>query len=194
MSRAARSRPSATLEAARRALPQQPLAQRHDLCRRTPRTPVPVGPARLDQVLTAGIFIGEPAGRVLAALDHEYGLSSLKAYLQTTADNDRDVAAGNPLTERILALAETGLQRLTPAALLHKVMLFRECSPNERRGWSTAQEMSQTLTRLSPSLRLLGVTVVRGRSNGNRYIDISGRASGSSRSELRNCADGVCCL
>ena len=112
-------------------------------------------------------------GRVLAALDHEYGLSSLKAYLQTTADNDRDVAAGHPLTEAILALAKTGPQRLTPAALLHKVMLFRDCSPNERRGWSTAQEMSQTLTRLSPSLRLLGVTVVRSRSNGNRYIDIS---------------------
>jgi hypothetical protein len=49
------------LVAARRALPQQPLAEQHGVAAAAPRTPVSLGRTGLDEVLTAGVVVRKPA-------------------------------------------------------------------------------------------------------------------------------------
>ncbi len=112
-------------------------------------------------------------GKVLAALDHEYGTTSLKSYLQMTADSEMDVLAGDPLSDAVLRLARTGPWRGTPTELLAELTYTSEISKEERRGWRTAQELSQTLNRLSKGLRLVGLSITRGKTGGARYIHIS---------------------
>ncbi len=113
-------------------------------------------------------------GQVLGALDVEHGSSGLKFYLRMTAESEIDVIAGHPLADAIIRLVKTGSWRGTPTDLLAELTDRRELTREERRGWTTAQEMSQTLNRLSKSLRLAGVEVVTGgRSNGRRYVHIS---------------------
>jgi len=113
-------------------------------------------------------------GQVLAALDVEYGTTALKSYQQITLESELDVIAGHPLADAVLQLASTGPWRGTPTELLSDLTYQREFSREERAGWRTAQEMSQTLNRLSPSLRRAGVEVATGhRSNGKRIIIIS---------------------
>ena len=113
-------------------------------------------------------------GRALAALDTENGTASLEAYTLTIADNERDVAAGHPLADAVLRLVKTGQWKGTATDLLNQLTADTVFTRDERRGWKTAQELSQTLNKLSRNLRQLGVTVATGgRSNGRRYIDIS---------------------
>ncbi len=112
-------------------------------------------------------------GKVLGALDHEHGTTGLKSYLEMTTDSEMDVLAGDPLSDAVLRLARTGPWRGTPTDLLAELTRNDEFTKEERRGWRTAQEMSQTLTRLSKGLRLVGLSITRGRSGGARYIDIA---------------------
>ena len=112
-------------------------------------------------------------GRVLGALDLAQGTTSLNSYVQTTEDNEKDVISGHPLADAVVQLAKAGSWRGSSAELLRAVTRERDFTFDERRGWKTPQELGQTLSRLTKNLRLLGVAVVQGRSNGKRYIDIA---------------------
>jgi hypothetical protein len=112
-------------------------------------------------------------GRVLGALDLQHDTCSLSSYVQTTADSERDVAAGHPLADAVLQLAKRGPWTGTPTDLLRMLTLDTDFSSDERRGWKTPQELGQTLSKLTKNLRLLGVSVVSRRSNSQRQIDIA---------------------
>jgi len=112
-------------------------------------------------------------GKLLAALDVEYGTTGLASYTQMILDSELDVVSGDPLSDALLRLAgKEPAWKGTPTELLTDLLINNDYTPEERRGWRTAQEMCQTLARLSRGLRLAGLEVTSGKSNGRRYVEL----------------------
>ncbi len=112
-------------------------------------------------------------GKLLAALDREHGTTSLSSYVQTVSDSELDVVAGDPLADAVLRFTRVrGQWRGSAVELLEEITSRRDFTPEERRNWRIAQELSASLTRLSKVLRRAGLQIERGKTNGKRWIEL----------------------
>ena len=112
-------------------------------------------------------------GKLLAALDLEYSTDGLSTYLRAISDSELEVVAGNPLADALLRLIDKGDEYLgTPTRLMNTLVHERLHTSEERRGWRTPQELSQSLARLSKGLRLAGLHVEWRKSNGKRLLHL----------------------
>ncbi len=110
---------------------------------------------------------------VLAALDQDGGTDALATYIQVTKDTQADVAAGDPLADRVLWLLDMDPVWQGTASKLLSALAVEDKSPEFRKGFKTAKELSASLQALAPAMRTLGVEVTRGKSNGTRWIRLA---------------------
>lgn len=100
----------------------------------------------------------------------------MKAYRQNAADAVHSVIEGDPVCVALLAFlaAHNNKWRGSGGELLSNINNFAQEGAKRDRDWPrNAQSLSGRLRLATPSLRKIGVTVERGKSHGERYIEVS---------------------
>lgn len=111
--------------------------------------------------------------RILAALDTVTGWQSLPAYRQRTAENSRAVIDSDPFATAVRDLVKGQAVGWVGTAAELLTAVTPEHPP---RGWPvTSRAAGGHLRRISPALRVSGIDVETGRSNGDRVFRLTAR-------------------
>jgi len=85
------------------------------------------------------------------------------------------VAAGDPLAVRVLWLLDMEPVWQGTASKLLNALAVEDKSPEFRKGFKTAKELSASLQALAPAVRTLGVEVTRGNFDGTMVDPLGSR-------------------
>jgi hypothetical protein len=111
--------------------------------------------------------------RILAALDHVTGWASLPAYRQRTAENSIAVIDSDPFATAVRDLVKSQAAGWVGTA----AQLLAAVTPDHPpRAWPpTSRAAGGHLRRISPALRVAGIDVETGKSNGDRVFRLTAR-------------------
>jgi hypothetical protein len=140
---------------------------------------------RLDELPRMADF-----ARLLGALDHTQGWTTLADYGEAAAEDNRAVLESSPVAQAIIALVgRGGAWQGTPSELLDRI------TPDSRpRDWPrTARGLSGQLARLAPALDANGITVERPATRGaHRTITLRATAGdGTPNCQKRETTDAT---
>ncbi len=110
---------------------------------------------------------------VMAALDQVGGTNALTTYIQVVKDTQADVAAGDPLVDRVLWLLAGDTVWRGSASELLMALDVDDKPAAYRKGFMTAKELSSSLRTLAPVMRTVGVDVTFGKSGSKRWIRLA---------------------